>query len=132
MYRWLYELFIAMDGNFRLRLKRFKTKRSEDDPELGSGWAYYVDEHKYQETIKEITKRNPRYQVRRPPMSYITLHITVDTQENVPSCGTEFHAVNAANLRGKGEGLSVTGVVECSCARHSMTLRTGDLQRGER
>jgi hypothetical protein len=129
--RWLYELFIAMDGNFRLRLKRFKTKRSTNDPELGSGWSYYVNEEKYQSLIREILSNNPRYQVKIfAHLLGLVSHLT--EQENVPSCGTEFHAVNQANIRGMEDGLSVTGVVECSCARHSMTIKRGDTQRGER
>ena len=37
--RWLYSLFIAMDANFRLKLKSHDIR----DPELGSGLAYFVN-----------------------------------------------------------------------------------------
>src|ERR1700753_3805372 len=40
--RWLYGLFIAMDANFRLKLKA----RGVADPELGSGLAYFVNAKK--------------------------------------------------------------------------------------
>jgi hypothetical protein len=53
-------------------------------------------------------------------------------QEKVPTCGSEFHAANAAHSRGEGEGLSVTGVGGVSCARHMFVMRLGDLHRGER
>jgi hypothetical protein len=36
-------LFLAIDANFRLRLKA----RGIQDPELGSGWAYFVEESEY-------------------------------------------------------------------------------------
>jgi hypothetical protein len=53
-------------------------------------------------------------------------------QEKIPTCGTEFHAANAAHSRGEGEGLSVSGVGGVSCARHMMVMALGDLQKGER
>jgi len=42
-------LFLAMDANFRLRLKA----RGINDPELGSGWAYFVEESDYAAHIKK-------------------------------------------------------------------------------
>jgi hypothetical protein len=47
-YRWLYGLFIAMDANFRLKLKA----RGVADPELGSGLAYFVNAKKLAEHLK--------------------------------------------------------------------------------
>jgi hypothetical protein len=46
-------MFVGMDANFRLRLRKNKTKRSEDDPELGSGWMAMVDEVEYQQLLKD-------------------------------------------------------------------------------
>jgi hypothetical protein len=46
--RWLYTLFLAMDANFRTGLKN----RGISDPELAPGWAYLVEETKYQNHIK--------------------------------------------------------------------------------
>jgi hypothetical protein len=51
--RYLYELFLSMDANFRLRLRKNKTKRNNNDPELGSGWACLVEENDYQLLIRE-------------------------------------------------------------------------------
>ena len=48
---WLYCLFLAIDANFRLKLK----SRGIKDPELGSGLAYFVDTVKFQEHLKEHT-----------------------------------------------------------------------------
>jgi len=46
--RWLYTLFIAIDANFRAGLK----DRGLSDIELAPGWAYLVEELKYQHHIK--------------------------------------------------------------------------------
>jgi len=46
--RWIYCLFLAIDANFRLKLKA----RGIKDPELGSGLAYFVDTIKFQEHLK--------------------------------------------------------------------------------
>jgi hypothetical protein len=47
-YRWLYSLFIAIDANFRLKLKT----RGIKDPELGSGLAYFVNTEKFEAHLK--------------------------------------------------------------------------------
>ena len=41
--RWLYAQFIAVDANFKLKLKN----RRIEDPELGSGWSYFVEDSQY-------------------------------------------------------------------------------------
>lgn len=41
--RWLHAVFLAIDANFRLKLKA----RGVNDPELGSGWAYFVGQTEY-------------------------------------------------------------------------------------
>lgn len=46
--RWLYCLFLAIDANFRLKLK----SRGIGDPELGTGLAYFVDTTKFQKHLK--------------------------------------------------------------------------------
>jgi hypothetical protein len=47
MCRWLYCLFLAIDANFRLKLKA----RGIGDPELGTGLAYFVDPAKFQKHL---------------------------------------------------------------------------------
>ena len=49
--RWLYSYFLAVDGNFRLKLKN----RGIKDPELGSGWSYFVENSEYIQHISEST-----------------------------------------------------------------------------
>ena len=41
-------MFLAIDANFRLKLKT----RAIKDPELGSGLSYFVDTIKFQEHLK--------------------------------------------------------------------------------
>ena len=41
--RWIYVQFIAVDANFRLKSKNRQIK----DPELGSGWSYFVENTTY-------------------------------------------------------------------------------------
>lgn len=41
-YRWLYTLFLGIDGNFKLKRKRVSS--DEQDPGLSDGWAYVVEE----------------------------------------------------------------------------------------
>jgi hypothetical protein len=52
--RWLYCLFLAIDANFRLKLKT----RGIKDPELGSGLAYFVDAVKFQKRLKNHVHDN--------------------------------------------------------------------------
>lgn len=54
MYRWLYCLFLAIDANFRLKLK----VRGIKDPELGSGLAYFVNITRFQEHLKNHTNED--------------------------------------------------------------------------
>ena len=49
--RWLYSLFLAVDANFRLKLK----ERKIEDPEIGSGWAYFVENDRYIEHVSQTT-----------------------------------------------------------------------------
>lgn len=51
-FRWLYSLFIAIDANFRLKLK----SRNIKDPELGSGLAYFVNSVKFDDHLKTHTQ----------------------------------------------------------------------------
>ena len=120
-HRWLYSLFLAVDANFRLKLKDQKIK----DPEIGSGWAYFVENSRYVEHISQNTNdvevcRFPHGGRRNSRSSQVT------------SCGSDFHAVNRANR--KSTNYVTSGVVACVCARHSLMMKNGvgDLQRGER
>jgi hypothetical protein len=60
----------------------------------------------------------------------------VHCQIDVPTCGTDFHAVTDAKKRASSDtnisGCKVTGVAGLKCARHGFVERTDDLQKGER
>jgi len=51
LFRWIYAQFIAVDANFKLKLKN----RRIEDPELGSGWSYFVENSQYTRHVA----RNP-------------------------------------------------------------------------
>ncbi|KAF8993591.1 hypothetical protein BDZ89DRAFT_972725 [Hymenopellis radicata] len=103
----LYQLFIALDANFRLRNSIVSTH--ERDPSLGEGMAYFVP--------------------RGPYLSHIRSFVN---QEEMSSC-SGFQAMFLANLKNV-KGLRTTGVVGVTCSRHSVWRPNGmgDLQRGER
>ena len=52
--RWLYDLFLAIDANFRLKQKT----RGIKDPELGSGLAYFVNNGRFEEHLKSHVDEN--------------------------------------------------------------------------
>jgi hypothetical protein len=57
-------------------------------------------------------------------------------QETIPTCGSEFHAVNDAKLKAALRETTgtrrVSGVAGIKCARHAMVERVDDLHVGER
>ena len=118
----MYSLFLAVDANFRLKLKDRKIK----DPEIGSGWAYFVENNRYIEHVSQNTM-----DVEVSDFCYGCSRYSYSLK--VSSCGSDFHAVNRANRRSKKDYVT-SGVVACVCARHSLMMKNGvgDLQRGER
>ena len=59
-HRWLHRLFLAVDANFRLKLKN----RNINDPEIGSGWAYFVECNHY---INHVSQNTTDMEVSQPP-----------------------------------------------------------------
>ncbi|KAJ6460704.1 hypothetical protein C8R47DRAFT_1226206 [Mycena vitilis] len=49
-YRFLYALLLALDANFRL--KNRLRKNEHQDPSLGSGWGYFVEEKGYKDHLR--------------------------------------------------------------------------------
>jgi hypothetical protein len=47
---WIYTLYLAMDANFRLKLRN---RHIKNDPELGPGWAYCANEKHYQNEMDQ-------------------------------------------------------------------------------
>ena len=121
--RWLFSLFIAIDANFRLKLK----SRGIKDPELGSGLAYFVNAGKFETHLKGYIDEDD--------VSVSDLFLLLDqkfTHQEIETCGTEFHAVNQANLK-QSKDFTVSGVGAVVC-RHGLVRKNGvvDLQKGER
>lgn len=45
-------MHLAVDANFRLKRKE---KGVHDDPELGPGWAYFVEDSEYKQEVAKHT-----------------------------------------------------------------------------
>jgi len=121
--RWLYSCFLAVDANFRLKLK----SRGISDPEIGSGWSYFVGNKEYSKHISQTT-----IETEVSPLGLFILTDRLIRSKDV-GCGSDFHAVNQANSKSSKDYIA-SGVVACVCARHSLMQKNGvgDLQRGER
>ncbi|KAJ7178669.1 hypothetical protein C8R43DRAFT_843108, partial [Mycena crocata] len=108
-YKYLYMLLLALDANFRLK-NRLRANE-HDDPSLGPGAAYFVEQSGYREHLK----------------NYVA-----EKDVRVSSC-IAFAALLQKETR-MTTGLRVSGVGGCVCARHGVVrpLGLGDLQKGER
>ena len=121
--RWLFSLFIAIDANFRLKLKA----RGIKDPELASGLAYFVNDGKFEAHLKDHTNED------NVSISYFLLPLDREfMHQEIETCGTEFHAVNQANSK-RSKDYTVSGIGAVVC-RHGLVRKNGvvDLQKGER
>ncbi|KAI0055824.1 hypothetical protein BV25DRAFT_1815103, partial [Artomyces pyxidatus] len=104
--KWKYALSVAIDANFKLKLK----KRSIKDVQLCDGWAYFVADRQYK------------------------AHLAVHTDEaEMKHCESTHNALTAANMP-THKRFAVNGVGACICNRHLFYRAhgVGDLQRGER
>jgi hypothetical protein len=54
---WLYMLIVAMDANFRLK-SRLRGSSKNQEPMLGLGWAYFVNNGSYSEFIKDYVDQD--------------------------------------------------------------------------
>ena len=105
---WLYQLFIGIEANFRL--KRYDISSDGIDPGLNRGCAYFVEDTAYKAHIIAHDKNEPAEK---------------------SSCNNH-EAVKLANMRGSTHtAASRIGTVEC--VRHDMKrpCSVGDLQKGE-
>ncbi|KAF9554491.1 hypothetical protein CPC08DRAFT_737663 [Agrocybe pediades] len=102
----LYTLFVAVDGNFKLKGK----ERHLDDVELMPGWGAYVHEGPYQTHIANY----------------------VDEPE-LNTCHSQHDAIVRAATR-SSPGYAVSGATLVICSRHCLVRRNGagDLQKGEK
>ncbi|KAF6746959.1 hypothetical protein DFP72DRAFT_822360 [Ephemerocybe angulata] len=105
--KWMYRLFVSIDGNFKLR--RRLVSSNERDPGYNAGWSFFVEENRFKAYL--LAK----------------WHIA---QERSTCVAHE--AVDRADRQARG--LAASGVVAVVCTRHEFRLPTsvGDLQHGER
>ena len=118
----MYSLFIAIDANFRLKLKACGIK----DPELASKLAYFANNGKFEVHLKDHTDKDN---------VSISCFLSLDqefTHQEIETCGTEFHVVNQANSK-QSKDYTVSGVGTVVC-HHGLVHKNGvvDLQKGER
>ncbi|EMD32328.1 hypothetical protein CERSUDRAFT_68683 [Gelatoporia subvermispora B] len=106
---WMYQLFVAMDANFRLRRKAVSS--DEKDPGLNHGYAYFVEETAYKK--------------------HLAVYSDLVTEDK-SSC-SDHDAIKLAQRKGAND-IASTGVGTVECARHDMKrpCSVGDLQKGER
>ena len=120
---WKNTLFLGVDACFKLKLK----DRGFDDPDLGTGLAYMVNEDSYQAYLAANADSSEpvSYAVRSCGRSLISM-----TQ--ITTCGPDLNAVSQAYTK-YSQGYAITGVAAVSC-RHTFVRPKGvvDLQKGER
>ncbi|EAU89964.1 hypothetical protein CC1G_05880 [Coprinopsis cinerea okayama7 len=107
--RFIYQLFIALDANFRL--KRQAVSSDENDPGLSHGYAYFVEERQFKH--------------------HLTIYNTL-IEDDKSTCNNH-DAIKSASIRG-GRGTAASGIGTAQCSRHDMARPLGvcDLQKGER
>jgi len=113
-----------MDANFRLKLRNCHIK---NDPELGPGWAYCVNEKHYQ---NEMDQYGDQTEV---SCRYIEVHGHHSQSLQISNCDSGLHAIDHANTR-FSKNCIVNGVGNVVCAHHTFVGRTsaGDLKKGEK
>lgn len=119
---WIYGMSLAIDANFRLKLK----ERGVSDPEFGPGWAYFVNDEHYK---AEIVKHPQPIEVRAAHYIASLTHYLLQKSD----CTSTHQAIERATSK-LNDAYSVTGVGAVICSRHGLVRANGigDLQRGER
>ena len=118
-------LILAMDTNFRLKSKIWSA--SSQDPTLGPGWSYFVNNGPYTDFIKEYVHQDEVSCLSwRLPAFYRVMSFQIGT------CIGFLAPLNM--LVKKSKGLRATGLTAVICAWHQLfqPLGMGDLQKGER
>ena len=121
---WIYMLILAMNTNFWLKSKIWSMNQ---DPMLGPGWSYFVNNRPYTDLIKEYIHQD---EVSSLSLKRSMFYRLTDFQIN--TCVGFLALLNM--LMKKSKGLRVTGLAAVSCAWQQLfwALWIGDLQKGER
>ncbi|KAF5313625.1 hypothetical protein D9611_010064 [Ephemerocybe angulata] len=105
--RWLYRLFVSIDGNFKLRRRLISS--NDKDPGYNAGWAFFVEENRFKDHLaSQWSLPQDR--------STCVAHEAVDKPDR------------------QARGLAASGVIGVVCTCHEFRLpnSVGDLQHGER
>ncbi|KAI0054692.1 hypothetical protein BV25DRAFT_1873293 [Artomyces pyxidatus] len=104
--KWKHAMFLAIDANFKLKLKN----RGLKDISLAPGWGYFVNKPDYEAFLADY--------VDEPEMKH---------------CDSNHSAIDHANTPAQRR-FAVNGVGAVVCNRHIFNLKQcmGDLERGER
>ena len=119
--RFLYALFIAVDGNFQLKGK----EQCLQDVELMPGWGAYVLETEYQNHIAN-------YIDKVEVSSYLNIWDSTDLWQ-INTCESQHDALIRASTESTA-GYAVSGGVLAICSRHCLIRqnRAGHLKKGEK
>ena len=121
---WLYTLYLAMDANFRLKLHN---RGVQNDPELGGGWGYFVNDPDYQAVMVTFGDQE---EVR---LTFTWSAHVCSSITQINTCDSGLHAVDHTNTRFSRNNLA-NGVGNIVCARHTFVCPTCavDLAKGEK
>jgi hypothetical protein len=122
--RFLYQLYIAIDANFKLKAKN----RGAKAVNISDGYAYFVQDADYVAHLSKNT--DDMKEVRSVPVLSFGILIYV---LQLKHCSSEHNALRAANMPAM-KCFIVNGVGAAICARHLLYRAQGvvDLPRGER
>jgi hypothetical protein len=121
--RYLYQLALAIDANFRLKRK----EQGIQDKSLSDGLAYVVQSDTYNKFLTGVPDFNEVFPI------FIASYICQSIPPQINTCDSTLHAVDHANKKGI-DGLAATGIGGISCARHCFNRKLGfaDLQKGKK
>lgn len=120
----MYALWLSLDACFKLKCKN----RGLKDPELGSGFAYLINQDEYRDFLGAYVD-----ELEVSVSFEITSFGKANFLSKTSTCDSTHNAVVQALTR-KAQGYIATGIAGVKCARHGLVLANGmgDLQKGER
>jgi hypothetical protein len=125
-HRFLYQLYVAIDANFKLKAKN----RGAKAVILSDGYGYVVQDTDYARHLSENT--DDMKEVISMPALSLALRLIIFAFQ-LKHCSSEHNALRAANMPAM-KAFVVNGVGAAICARHLLYRAQGvvDLPRGER